>query len=654
MTNEELEAIKQVPILDVVGTFLDLKKKGSDYVACCPFHSEKTPSFTVRQNATESFFKCFGCGEKGDAIHFVQKYKNLSFVEATKVVAGIGNIFISEKADFGPKTRPTQSTKSHQQSQPQSQNTKQPIKAIENVKKVQTYQLPKIIQQQPSNEVISAFLKRGISEKVIREMKITQSMKYFSDLGKEAVSINFNYFKNGVLTNVKHRALEGKKFGLEKDCELLLYNLDNVQPISPKSKNIIITEGEFDALAVMEALGTCKNIISVPNGAGLSTQNMTYLDSENTKKILLGYKFILCFDNDQAGKNLTDAFIKRFGEQNCYIVSYPDECKDMNDVLLKHGSEAVKWVIENKRFTKVNGILDVIDFENVIDTYYENGYPTTDKIGIDSIDELISFRGGELTMVTGISGSGKSEFLDFLMVRLADRCGWKFGVCSMEAPPAIHFTNISSKYIGKPFRPIISRHGEVLVEQMSQEEHLSAKHFVYQNFKFITNTVSEDEDRNRGVVDVDYIINQAKKLKAMYGIKGLVIDPWNTIEHIFRTGENETNYVSRVLSKIIAFAEDFDVHVFLVAHPTKGVTRDGIDRVATLNDISGSGNFFNKTYNGISVFRDKDKDRNPQNLVEVHVQKIKFKFVGNLGVATLKYNRTSGNYEDAPAQLLND
>ena len=88
--------------------------------------------------------------------------------------------------------------------------------------------------------------------------------------------------------------------------------------------------------------------------------------------------------------------------------------------------------------------------------------------------------------------------------------------------------------------------------------------------------------------------------------------------------------------------------MFLVAHPTKGVTTNGVDRVATLNDISGSGNFFNKTHNGISVFRDKKEANAP---VEIHIQKIKFKFVGTLGVANLDYNRFTGNYTDTTEQI---
>lgn len=131
----------------------------------------------------------------------------------------------------------------------------------------------------------------------------------------------------------------------------------------------------------------------------------------------------------------------------------------------------------------------------------------------------------------------------------------------------------------------------------------------------------------------------------MYGIKGLIIDPWNTISHTILKTETEAMYVGRILSKIIAFAEDCNVHVFLVAHPTKGINREGHVRVANLYDISGSADFFNKTHNGISVHRVKDHDQNPDNLVEIHIQKIKFKFVGTIGECKLKYDIKTGRYE---------
>ena len=632
MTEQEKEQIKGVNIVDVISSFISVKKSGSDYKACCPFHDEKTPSFVIKSNATENFYKCFGCGAGGDAIEFVQKFKNIDFIEACEVVAQIGNVSITKESNFNQNT----------------ETVNKPIQAIKKTYSIQSYQKPKINARKPSKKVIEYFLARGISEKTVELARITESTKYFSTISKEGVSINFNYFRNNELVNVKHRHLESKNFGLEKDCELVLYNLD---AITDNGKAIFITEGEFDALSIMETFGTSVNIVSVPNGANSGkNQNISYLDCPKTKKAFLNRKFVLCFDADNPGQNLKDAFIKRFGEEKCLILDYPSGCKDLNDVLVKIGKQGVKDVISQARYNKVNGVLDVTDFNNVIDNYYTNGFPNVDKIGLPSIDDLIGFRGGELTMVTGVSGSGKSEFLDFVMVQLAKKHDWRFGVCSMETPPALHFIKLAEKFTEKPFRDIVDhKYGEIVSNGMSVEDLEKSKYFVYNNFKFISNSVEElaDGTKERGVLSIDYILNQAKKLKSMYGIKGLIIDPWNTIEHFFSNNETETNYVSRILSKIIAFAEDFDVHVFLVAHPTKSVK----DTVATLNDISGSGNFFNKTHNGISVFREKDSVKNPENIVEVHIQKIKFKFVGRLGVAKLEYNNFNGVYTDTINQI---
>lgn len=614
------EDIKKVSIVDVVSKFISIKKDGANYQACCPFHNEKTPSFKLRYNATENFYKCFGCGVSGDSIEFVKNYKNVDFLEACKIVADIGGVILNQDQESPYKAQ----------------------KSINTMKSVQTYSKPKIIQQEPSKEVIEWFNNRGISERTITTIGIQESFRYFGGLKKEAISIDFNYYKNGELVNVKHRCLEDKQFSFEKDCELTLFNVDN---IIDNGKSILFTEGEIDALSLMETFNTFVNIVSVPNGASLGkNQNLDYLDSHYVSNLLIGRKLVLCFDNDIPGNNLKDAFLKRFGEENCYVLDYPETCKDINDVLVKYGKDVVKTVIENRRFNRVNGIVNVVDFMNEIDTYYTHGFPTTSKIGCKNFDKLISFRPGELTMVTGVFGSGKSEFLDFIAKNLSQLHNWRFGICSMETPPSLHFIKLAEKLINKPFRDVYNNTGNIAVKAMSVEELNYAKQFVYDHYDFIRASIEElaNGDRDRGVLDIDYILKQAKKLKAMYNIDSIIIDPWNTIEHQFRNGENETNYISRILSKVIAFAEDFQVHVFLVAHPTKSVT----DRIALLSDISGSGNFANKTHNGISVFREKDSSKNPNNVIEVHILKIKHKFVGRLGVAYFSYDTVTGNYTE--------
>jgi len=640
ITQHTIDQLHLADVKQVIEHFIPLKKDGANWGACCPFpdHNEKTPSFKI--STTKNIYKCFGCGKSGDAIAFIQDYKGLSFSESCEQLAELMGIDLEYKEKDNNYTPPSNPT-------PKKPIVKKAIVTNETPKDIQIYSKPNKVQQSLGKEVLAMFLKRGISENTLNSFKVSQSVHYFAQLKKESTSIDFNYYKNNELVNIKHRALESKSFGLEKGCELVLFNLDNVEHTH---NQIIITEGEFDALAIGQVYGN-KNIVSVPNGANSGkNQNLSYLDGKENAKLFEGKQLLLFFDNDDAGKLLTDAFVSRFGAHRCLIPDYPANCKDANDVLVNHGPTGLQEVMESVKFKKVDGVVDVSDFRHKVRNYYKNGFPKGDKIGIEGLDRLISFRGGELTMVTGISGSGKSEVLDFMMVQLAKLHNWSFAVCSMENPPEIHFTKLAEKYINKPFEDVVnSSTGEVYRDKMTENDLIKAEDFILNHFNFITHTTTiVDDEKLRSTFSVDYILKQAKKLVQMYGVKGLVIDPWNTVEHFFNGSETETNYVSRVLSKIIAFAEDFNVHVFLVAHPTKGVTTNGVDRVATLNDISGSGNFFNKTHNGISVFRDKKEQNAP---VEVHIQKVKFKFVGTLGVASLDYDMFTGNYSDTKTQI---
>ena len=78
--------LERADIVDVINRYVPLKKAGRNWMCCCPFHKEKTPSFSVSQ--TKQFFKCFGCGEAGNAIGFIMKYEGLEFPDAVRKLAG--------------------------------------------------------------------------------------------------------------------------------------------------------------------------------------------------------------------------------------------------------------------------------------------------------------------------------------------------------------------------------------------------------------------------------------------------------------------------------------------------------------------------------------------------------------------------------------
>ena len=84
-------------IVDVVGDFVTLKRRGANYTACCPFHNEKTPSFYV--SPSKGIFKCFGCGKAGTAVSFIMEHESLSYVEALKYLARKYHIEVVEKEE---------------------------------------------------------------------------------------------------------------------------------------------------------------------------------------------------------------------------------------------------------------------------------------------------------------------------------------------------------------------------------------------------------------------------------------------------------------------------------------------------------------------------------------------------------------------------
>ena len=90
-------------IIDIISQYTTLKRKGRNYFACCPFHNEKTPSFSVSPD--KQIFKCFGCGVGGDVVHFLMKIENISFPEAVQELANRAHIQLPTSDDPKEKAR---------------------------------------------------------------------------------------------------------------------------------------------------------------------------------------------------------------------------------------------------------------------------------------------------------------------------------------------------------------------------------------------------------------------------------------------------------------------------------------------------------------------------------------------------------------------
>ncbi len=265
--------------------------------------------------------------------------------------------------------------------------------------------------------------------------------------------------------------------------------------------------------------------------------------------------------------------------------------------------------------------------ERVAD-YYANGLPKGVSTGWMAVDEFYTVKRGEFTIVTGIPGHGKSEWLDALMVNLAVKHDFHFANFSPENHPIeLHCAKLMEKYCGKPF-------DRGPTDRMGSEESLEALEWANKHFRFI---LPEAEQ-----LSLAHILDQAKDAHRFSKPMGIVIDPWNELDHRRPEGLTETEYISQSLSMVRSYAREFNTHVWLVAHPTKLLRdKDGKYPVPTPYDISGSAHWRNKADNCITLWRDVAE--NSQN-VEVHIQKVRFKQVGKIGLAKLLYDRVTGRY----------
>jgi twinkle protein len=216
-----------------------------------------------------------------------------------------------------------------------------------------------------NKKVVQWFETRGISPQTLLDLSVSEGSEYMPQTGKHENTIQFNYYMGDQLINVKYR--DGRKnFKLYKGAEKVFYNINSIVGYD----SCIITEGEMDVLAMHEA--GIKNVVSVPNGATLNSNNLDYLDNcidylEDKTKI------ILAVDTDEAGQALRQEFIRRLGAEVCYLVDFED-CKDANEYLLKHGKEQLREVIKRSSQVPLEGVSTLYDIEDELKDFVNNGF----------------------------------------------------------------------------------------------------------------------------------------------------------------------------------------------------------------------------------------------------------------------------------------
>lgn len=486
---------------------------------------------------------------------------------------------------------------------------------------------PRAVPEAHDLAMLQWFSTRCVSGAVLRRNKVSLQSVWMPQVEDRVKAICFPYLRGVEWINAKYRDRE-KNFRMEAGAERVLYGLNDIDPA-----RCVIVEGEIDKLS-MEVAGIT-SCVSVPDGAPSETtkdyaSKFTFLEADRDA-IEAVKEWIIAVDSDGPGRRLEDELARRLGREKCRRVKWPEDCKDANDVLVKYGAEFLRVCIDEAQPYPLAGVFEVEDLSDRIEHLYESGWEKGVSTGWDEVDQLYSVRPGELTVVTGIPNSGKSNWVDALAVNLARVHGWRVAMFSPENQPLEdHMARIIEKYTQAPFS-----HGPT--PRMDRDLMREGKRWVQEHFFWIL----PDDDTEW---TIETVLDRARALVFRKGIRALVIDPWNELEHFRPNGMTETDYVSVSLKRMRQFARHHGIHLFVVVHPTKLYRdKEGNYPVPTLYDCNGSAHWRNKTDNGLCVWRNFQDE---ESLIEIHTQKIRFRQIGKIGLAKLRYIKSIASYND--------
>ncbi len=466
-----------------------------------------------------------------------------------------------------------------------------------------------------SDKILSYLCSRGISEATAKKCKVGEGIEPMPPAPKsdkkewrKINTLQFRYYLDGELINIKYRTGD-KVFKLVKGAELIPYNLDSIKD----EPTCIITEGEFDCLSFVEA--GFKACVSVPNGANANLECFDdfiegWFDDKET--------IYIASDTDSKGIELRKELIRRFGAERCKVVTYA-ECKDANEHLTKYGVQSLRECVNQAKDVPIEGIFTVRDFKEAFYARYEKGLVGGLKLGLDNLDELITWESGRLCVVTGYPSHGKTSAIIDFCLRFGMIHGWKSVFFSPESGALEDFAAVMSQWIvGKRF----------FISHMSRTEVDEVYEYLADNISMIC-----PPSGNK----LDYILERAAIEVMRKGVKIVVIDPFNTIE-CEQGKQSETLYINGVLDKMIAFARKYDVLFILAAHPSKPSAGYTIKDIPTLSQISGSQHFWNRADYGIVIHRIKNDDNENQGYTIYDIQKVKDLRLGKGGRCMFKFN----------------
>lgn len=385
------ELRQRLSLVDVISRRIPLKKKGQNYWGCCPFHNEKTPSFSV--NEEKGFYHCFGCGEHGDIISFTMKSENIDFKTA-----------ISELADMAGIKMPEIKQKTQQQIEEEENY----IKITEHAAKI--YQ--DLLYKDSGKQALEYIKTRGFSDEMIKKYRIGYAPKSniisstFNNIKIDKLTATglvrvgefgpYDFFRDKLMFPIFNahnqiiafsgRSLDGSepKYINTTDTELFhkrqtLFGFNFARDAIHRKNRSIVVEGQIDAIQ-MQNHGFAETV--APLGTALTEDHIAILCKSNRN-------IVFCFDGDTAGQKaavractLVLPFLRETSDVKFAFVTGG---KDPDEILKNSGKEAMQKIIDNA-LPLVDFLWEIVNKNYLVNT--PGGRTSAEKYLKDCISKI--------------------------------------------------------------------------------------------------------------------------------------------------------------------------------------------------------------------------------------------------------------------------